>query len=442
MITRTFNDKVTLTGFMVTNLIITPTNAILTNTSVVYSWVDNSGGNGSNILITISGNDIVGTLATNDTADNIYIYGGTNTNFVITAQGDTTNFNATVTIVITDEYPDAFTSGNGATNQSAIAYATASLDGGMTFQPNLALVSSSLPINPPANGFASSLAGSTSINGWGHYTAMAAYGGNFFPVWPDNSDILTNNPDGSGTGFDLYTLSGGISVPTADLSVFVTNSPNPVLSDGTLVYTIIISNNGPKTAQSIFATNILPPDVNLVAGGVKPAVGGTYELSGQEIIFSLPNLPAHKTLTNTIRVTATGSALATNFTEAVSSQIDLFPTNNSTNLVLLIAGQDLALGMTASETNVLIGDTVTNWIVVTNLGPAANQPVLITNSLSANWTNIGVAAQGTASVSNNVVVINLGILPVNEAVTSVVTAVRAESGVVCFESRNGFKPGH
>ncbi|HEX4120361.1 MAG TPA: hypothetical protein VH619_07085 [Verrucomicrobiae bacterium] len=423
VITRIFTDKVTLTGFMVTNLIINATNAALANTSITSSWMDNSDGNGSNLTITISGNDIIGTLATNDSADNIYIYGGTNTNFVINARGESTNFNATFTIIITDTYPDAFTSGNGASDQSAIAYATASLDGGMTFQPNLPLISFSLPINPPAAGLASSLMGSDSLNGWGHYTALAASGANFFPVWPDNSDILTNNPDGAETNFDLYTIAGGMSVPTADLSVFVTNSPNPVLSDGTLVYTMIISNNGPKTAQSVFATNVLPQNVTLVAGGVKPALGGTYSLAGQEIIFAFASLAAHASLTNTIRVTATSSALATNFVQVAASQIDLFPRNNTNSLVLLIAGQDLAVGMTASETNVLIGDTVTNWITVTNLGPAANQPVLISNSLSANWTNITVQTPGVSSISSNVVSINLGIVPVNQVVTSIVTAV-------------------
>ncbi|HEX3719578.1 MAG TPA: hypothetical protein VH595_16615 [Verrucomicrobiae bacterium] len=425
VITKVFIDKVTLTGFMVTNLVITPTNALLNNPSITYSWTDN---NGSNLTISISGNDIVGALATNDSADNIYIYGGTNTNFVINAQGAATNFNATVTIVITDQYPDAFTSGNGSADQSAIAYATASLDGGVTFQPNLPLVSFTLPINPPADGYASSLVGSDSIDGWGHYTALAAYGANFFPVWPDNSDILTNNPDGANTNFDLYTLSGGMTIPTADVSVFVTNSPNPVISDGTLVYTMIISNNGPKPAMMVVATNVLPQNVTLVAGGVKPALGGTYQLSGQDVIFAFPTLAANASLTNTIRVTATSSALATNFVLVAASQIDLFPTNNTNTLILLISGQDIGVGMTASETNVLIGDTVTNWIVVTNLGPAANQPVLITDQLSANWTNIAVQTPGASSVSSNVVSINLGILPVNQAVTSIVTAVALSQG--------------
>jgi uncharacterized repeat protein (TIGR01451 family) len=69
-------------------------------------------------------------------------------------------------------------------------------------------------------------------------------------------------------------------------------------------------------------------------------------------------------------------------------------------LVLVIDGQDLAMGMTTSETNVLIGDTVVSSITVTNLGPATNGPVFITNQFSPNWTNVTVQAQGTNLVTN------------------------------------------
>lgn len=420
VIIRTTTDVVTLKDLMVTNLIINPTNGVLNNPSVTYSWTDTSGGNGSNLTVLISGNEISGTLATN-VAGNIYIYGGASTNFVINAQGQATNFNATVTIIITDSYPDAFTAGTGQSNQSAIAYTTVSFDGGMTFQANSPLVAFSLPINPPAVGFASLVTGSDSLNGWGHYTAMAAYGANFFPVWPDNSDILTNNPDGADGSFDLYTISGGVSVPTADVSVFVTSSPNPVLSDGALTYTIIVSNNGPTIAGPVEVVDTLPPSVTFERA--VPALGGSYSNFVTTIVFYFPSLLPHTALANTMVVTATSSALATNVAVASSPLVDLVPTNNTNVLVVLISGQNLALGMTTSETNVLIGDTVTNWITVTNLGPAVNQPVFVTNILSPNWTNIAVQTPGTSSISNNVVVINLGLLPINESVTSIVTAV-------------------
>jgi uncharacterized repeat protein (TIGR01451 family) len=428
VITRMITNNVTLNGLMVTNLIIIPTNGFQNSPSVTYSWTDNSGGNGSNLTVLISANNIFGTLATNNSSGDIYIYGGTNTDFVLSAQGQTTNFNAIVTIFITDNYPDAFTSGGGQPNQSAIGYATVSLDGGMTFQSNSPLVFFTRPINPPAYGFASLVTGSDSLTGWGHCTALAAYGANFFPVWPDNSDILTNNPDGVRSNFDLYTIGGGLSVPTADVSVFVTNSPNPVLSDGALTYTMIVSNNGPRTAAPLTVIDTLPPSVTFERA--VPAVGGSYFNFVTNIVFYFPALAPRKTLTNTILVTATRSALATNVAVVGSPLTDLVPTNNTNVLIVLISGQNLALGMSTSETNVLIGDTVTNWITVTNLGPAVNQPVFITNILSLNWTNIAVQAPGSFSISNNVVVINLGLLPVNESVTSIVTAVAL--------GRNGF----
>jgi uncharacterized repeat protein (TIGR01451 family) len=431
-ITNVTTDTFTFANEMITN--ITIADNLTTPTAVLLSTnaTDNSG-QGTDWTVIIAGENIVGTQIRSINSSNIYVYGATNTNFFIGLDETNGTGNATVTVIVTNIFPYGYTSGSAA-NQEAVPYATVSLDGGQTFLPNQPLISLNLTINPPAHGIASGIAGSDSLTGWGHYTALAAYGANFFPVWADNSDVATNNPDGANTNFDLLILAGGASlnsltIPTADLSIRVTNSPNPVISEGVLIYTLIVSNNGPHAAAPVTVTNSLSPSVTLVS--VTPSLGGAYAVQStadsQMIILSWPTLAVHASLTNTIRVTASTSAVATNLATVYSPFIDLVPGNNSNELVVVIAGQDLAMGMTTSQTNVLVGDTVVSWITVTNLGPATNGPVFITNAFSTNWTNIAAQAPGpwflTNTPTNILLVIDLGYLPTNQPATAIVTAV-------------------
>jgi uncharacterized repeat protein (TIGR01451 family) len=438
-VTNEFTESLLIAGYMVTNVYFT--NNV---PSVSETWIDTTGP-GTNIVIMIAADNVYGTSMKIDKSDNVYIYGPSNTNFIMYLAGTNTNATASVTVIFTNIFTLGYTSGSGG-NKEAIMYTTLSFDGGMSFAANQPLVPANEIINPPAVGIASDVAGSDGLTGWGHYTTLAAYGANFFPVWADNSDITTNNPDGANNNFDIYLLgsAGGqsaISVPTADLSIWVTNAPNPVISEGVLVYSVVANNNGPKEAGPVTITNILSPYVTLEA--VIPALGGTYFVSDttngqEEVIITLSSLAVHASLTNTIRVTASTSSVDTNIATVYSPVIDLIPTNNTNQLVLVIDGQDLVMGMTASETNVLIGDTVVSSITVTNLGPATNGPVFITNQFSPNWHIVSVQAQGTNLVTNTpsgpLVIANLGLLAVGQPVTATFTAVALSIGTNASEA--------
>jgi uncharacterized repeat protein (TIGR01451 family) len=446
-ITNVTTDTFFFTDEMITNISIS--NDLTTATAVLLSTnaTDNTG-QGIDWTVTLAGENIVGTQMASPNASNIYVYCPTNTNFFIGLNATNATGKAKVTVIVSNIFPYGYTSGSAA-NQEAIPYATVSFDGGRTFRPNQPLISLSHTINPPAQGIASGVSGSDSLTGWGHYTAMAAYGANFFPVWADNSDVTTNNPDGANTNFDLLTLPGGsgvnsLTIPVADLSIRVTNSPNPVISEGVLIYSLVVSNNGPQPAAPVTATNFLSPSVTLVS--VTPSLGGTYLVQpwgeSQMVIFKWPSLPVRASLTSTIEVTASTSALVTNLATVYSPFIDLAPTNTSNQLVLVIAGEDLAMGMTTSQTNVLVGDTVVSWITVTNLGPSTNGPVFITNAFSTNWTNIAAQVPGSYILTNTgtniLLVMDLGHLKTNQPATAVVTAVALSGSSLATQSAVAF----
>ncbi len=348
-----------------------------------------------------------------------------NGNLAVTVDADTNGGSVSITVIETNVFPEAFT--RGTADEAPIPYCTVSLNGGASFVTNLPLSVFTQPINAPAQGFVSSTSGSTSTTGFGHYTGLAFLNGNFFPVWADNSDITTNNPDGANKNFDIATAP--VVVPTADISVVVTNSPSPVLSAGVLIYEIVVANNGPSRAGPVSVTNILASGLNFQSA--VPALGGSYTVSGQTVIFTLPVLGVHSSVTNLIRVTATSSTYATNLTTVGSPLPDTVPTNNAFSLVTLIAGEDLALAMTESETNALVGDTITYFITVTNLGPSMNGNVIVTNVLSGNLQPYSVNySQGAFTNYNNTLVFDLGVLGTNQSAAISVNATTLDAGTI------------
>jgi uncharacterized repeat protein (TIGR01451 family) len=438
-VTNVIENSFTFAGLMVTNVDFTD---YVTNVS--ESWT-NLSSTASDITVIIVADSVYGTSMTKH-GDNIFIYGPDGTNFTVSLEATNTGSGiANVTVILTNIFTLAYTTGV-ATNEEPVMYTTLSFDGANTFLTNQQLIPTNEIIVVPATGLASAVAGSDSLTGWGHYTGLAASGASFFPVWADNSDVTGNNPDGAKSKFDIYMISSAsnqpsITVPTADLSIWVTNSPNPATSEAVLIYTVIVTNHGPATAKPVIVTNIFSTNVTYVSA--TPAFGGSvtpgFTTNGQkEIILAWPSLAAQGVLTSTIRVTPSKSSIDTNIATVYSPFYDLVPTNNSNELVLVIDGEDLALGMTTSETNVLIGDTVVSWVTVTNLGPATNGPVFITNYYSPNWTNISVQAQGTNLVTNNssgpMAIVDLGFLPVGQPVTATFLAVAASGGSAAWQS--------
>ncbi len=418
------------------------TNIIVTLSGVKSSAVTvTTNGSAGNWTVTVTGANLPGDLAASDGVQNIIVSSTLAKYLTLEFVDMATNLpspspgtNTTVTLILVDEFPDAFTSGTTA-NQEPMEYATISTNGGASFAGNKSIIpltsviNPDAPINPPVLGLASKDTGSGSLLGFGNYTALAFNGGNFYPVWADNSDFLVANPNGVLSNFDL--TASEVVVPTADLALFVTNSPNPVLSDGVVAYSLVVINNGPS-ASTCVVTDTLP--ANVIFETVVPAVGASWSLNGQTLILTFPSLNAKTSATNLILVTASTSGYGTNFAAVSGPLPDTVPTNNTNTLITLFAGEDVAVSMSASSSNVFGGQTVTNVITVSNLGPAANGQILVTNIFSASWGQIAVlsggwtqagtaSSPGTYSLNNNLLVMDLGLLSSNQSTNLMVSAL-------------------
>ena len=114
---------------------------------------------------------------------------------------------------------------NSAPNSTAEYWATASVDGGLSFLPNVKVsggVSSANVVAVSTYGF-----------DFGDYTGLTFYGGIFYPCWGDNSNSTGNNPEGTHTTLEAYTAAV-IVPPVLTIAGTSTNSlvvswPNPSL---------------------------------------------------------------------------------------------------------------------------------------------------------------------------------------------------------------------
>ena len=105
----------------------------------------------------------------------------------------------------------------------------------------------------------------------------------------------------------------------------------------------------------------------------------------------------------------------------------------------------MALGMTGTPDAMLVGQTVTYTMSVTNLGPVPASGVAVTNTLPANLSFVSASAPPGVSYSanQNVVTFNLGAMAIGQSVTVSLTATGLAAGPGRrFRRRGGLPGGH
>jgi uncharacterized repeat protein (TIGR01451 family) len=151
---------------------------------------------------------------------------------------------------------------------------------------------------------------------------------------------VTDPTPGNNSATDTDTL-----VPSADVSVTKTDTPDPVQSGNNITYTITVTNSGPSDAQSLSLSDTVPANTTFVSAtapagwsATTPAVGGTGTVtftaaslaSGASSVFTL--------VVNVTAATADGTTI-TNTANVSSSTADPNTANNSATTTTLVSNQ-------------------------------------------------------------------------------------------------------
>ena len=229
------------------------------------------------------------------------------------------------------------------------------------------------------------------------------------PYMPNNTASVTATVEAAGAG---------------DVSITISNSPDPVTPGENYTYTVVATNNGPAAAANVAVSIPLPAGLtnfqSLVTpvgwACVPPAVG-----SGGTINCTIASLAAgaSATFSPVVQVnygTATGTTL--NITTTISTT-STDPIGNDTastsNLVVAASNADMAIAKTDSPDPVGKGQLITYRLTVTNNGPAVATNVTVTDPLDATVTLISATPSIGSCVGATTITCTLGTLTVGNS---------------------------
>ncbi len=202
------------------------------------------------------------------------------------------------------------------------------------------------------------------------------------------------------TGADIGSIAGGWSInirtadpvlPGADLSVVVTDSPDPVLVNGTITYTVSVTNHGPASAAAVAVTNLLPAGVSLVS-----ATTDATNISAGTVVLRFGTLAVGAGSSGTIVVTAPITAGDLTFDATVgSATVDLNLVNNQTAPKTTVMDTNVVAPPPVLFSALKNNSVVLTWIAASNVAlqtkpllggaswsPATN-PVATSNGVSS-----------------------------------------------------------
>ncbi|MDJ0911283.1 MAG: outer membrane beta-barrel protein [Woeseiaceae bacterium] len=221
---------------------------------------------------------------------------------------------------------------------------------------------------------------------------------------------------------------------TADLSVTKSDSPDPVLSDGsTLTYTIAVTNNGPDDATGVTMSDTLPGGVAFQSVSTNTGQCDAQPDGNGVLNCTIGNLAVNNTATVTLVVAPDEVAEPSTITNtAVVSGTEVDPTaaNNTATEDTTVnpPASDMQVAISATPGSPLIENQVVYTLNVSNGGPSDNTNVVLTVVLPAMATFDGVTSeQGNCNVVKDTVTCTIGDLAAGESVVVTITVTAPDT---------------
>jgi uncharacterized repeat protein (TIGR01451 family) len=187
--------------------------------------------------------------------------------------------------------------------------------------------------------------------------------------------------------------------PQADLSVTKIATPDPVQVGQTLSYTITVNNAGPDSAKNVIVTDTLPDKILFMAA---IADGWTCEEISGVVVCKLPELAEGESSVITILLIPLEEGELSNSATVSSDTPDPDPDDNVlpdpiiTPVLPPVAEEvaDLSITKLGSPDPVVIGQTLTYTITVTDNGPVSATNVVVTDILPMGVTLLDASGDG------------------------------------------------
>ncbi len=209
----------------------------------------------------------------------------------------------------------------------------------------------------------------------------------------NTATVSSNAPDADASD-NTATATITTAAPLADITT--TKSSSDARAGGQVVYTIVVTNEGPSTARGVSLADALP--AGLTATSVVSSRGTCTTAAA--ITCDLGDVPgpdaagvaSSATITVTADVAPTLAAgTISNTATASTVTTDPDPANNAATVQAVVTtAADVSITKTASPVQPAAGEDVTFTVTVSNAGPSTARDVVVADALPPGLTLLGV----------------------------------------------------
>lgn len=218
--------------------------------------------------------------------------------------------------------------------------------------------------------------------------------------------------------------------------ISATNSPNPVVVNNSLTYTIGVTNQTGLLLSNFFVTNTLSASVQFLSASSSYG-SNSVNTNSTSLIFTFGQFANGDVAQITVTLQPQAAGFLTNYITVASADV----TNTAvTNIVaqVITAQADLGVTLTGPAQAVITNDFITYGVTVTNLGPSAAPNVVLTNTLPPGVILIGVfPTNQTYTIASSNLIYNLGTLANDGSANLQFTVQPTNAGVLIFSASVG-----